>query len=80
MRVHDSVVVHHRHHEPTRERVAVEQSDRGHRVCEQPVPQAVESFREEARRGCGVLEIEAIGVELREAGCCDYDAGGELGL
>jgi hypothetical protein len=27
-----------------------------------------------------VFEVEAIGVEFREAGCGDYDAGGEFGL
>lgn len=27
-----------------------------------------------------MFEVEAIGVELGEAGCCDYDAGREFGL
>jgi len=44
------------------------------------VPQPIESLREETRRGSGVLEIKAIGVEFGYAGCGDYDAGRELGL
>jgi hypothetical protein len=80
VRVHDPVVVHHGHHEATRERVPVEQSDRRHGVRQQFVPQAIQSLGEEARGGRGVFEIEAIGVELGEAGCGDYDAGGEFGL
>lgn len=44
------------------------------------MPQAIEGFREEARGGSGVFEVEAIGVEFGEAGCGDYDAGREFGL
>ena len=38
VRVHDSVIVHHREHETARESVAVEQSDSRHRVCEKATP------------------------------------------
>ena len=27
-----------------------------------------------------MFEIEAVGVEFGETGCCDYDAGREFGL
>jgi hypothetical protein len=57
VRVHDAVVMHHSDHQPARESVAIEQSDRGHGVGQQPVPEAIESLREEAGSGSGVLEV-----------------------
>lgn len=78
--VHDPVVVHHSQHEAAGKRVAVEQSNRRHRVGQHFVPQAVESFREESWSGGGVLEVQAIGVELGEAGGGDYYAGGVFRL
>lgn len=65
MRVHDPVVVHHRHHEAAGERVAVQQSDRRHGVRQYLMPEPVKGFREEAWSGSGVLEVQAIRVELR---------------
>ena len=44
------------------------------------MPQAIESLGEEAWGGSGVFEVQAIGVEFREAGGCDYDAWGVFGL
>jgi hypothetical protein len=60
--------------------VPVEKSDRGHRVSQQAVPQAIESLCEEARGGIGVFEVQAVGVELGEGAGGDDYAWGVLGL
>lgn len=44
------------------------------------MPEAIESLREEAGGGSGVLEVQAVGVEFGEAGGCDYDAWRVFGL
>lgn len=60
--------------------MAVEQRNRGHRVGQQFVPKTVEHIREEPWCGCGVFEIESVGVEFRDARGRDDDAGWVVGM
>ena len=60
--------------------MAVEQSDRRHRVRQQLVPEPVQSLGEEAWSGSGVLEVQAIGVEFGETRGRYHDAGRVFGL
>jgi hypothetical protein len=80
VRVHDPIIVHHSNHQPTRKSVSVEKGYRGHRVRQQAVPQAIESFCEEFRGGVCVFEVQAVGVELGEGAGGDDYAWGVLGL
>lgn len=80
MRIHHPVIMHHDQHQPAREGMAIDQRDGRHRVRQDPPPQGVQALGKEAGRKRGMLEIQAVAVELLDAGGCDDDAGGVAGF
>jgi len=60
--------------------MAIEQRYGGHRVSQQPAPKSVEVVREEVRREGCVFQVQAIAVELLDAGSGDDYAGGVAGF
>lgn len=56
--------------------MAREEGDGGHGVGEVPVEKSVQHPGQEPFCSKRVLEVEAVGEELGEAGSCDDDAGG----
>jgi hypothetical protein len=58
----------------------VKKSNRGHRECQQAVPEGVESFCEEARGWVHMIEIQPVRVELGKGARRDNYAGWVLGL